>query len=93
MNAVSVNSALEELMSISGSKASREVAAKQHGVAAFAIAKEAYDFVVNYPVDWNTMTLSNELLDSIKLAVRSKFPFLTDEVIRKLGYHFAYLWK
>jgi len=93
MNKLLINQALEALMSIGSDSASREAAANQQGPEAFAVAKSVYDFVVNYPVDWSTTLLTDELINSVRMAVKSNYPFLPDKTIWRLGNHFAYLWK
>jgi hypothetical protein len=71
MNALLVNQALEALMSVGGNKANREAAANQQGEEAFAVAKKVYDFVVNCPVDWSTTSLTDELIDNVRKAIKS----------------------
>jgi len=93
MDAILINQAIEELMSISGFKESREAAAKKSGSEEFVVAKEVYDFVANYPVDWSTTHLTNKLIDSVRVAAKNKYPFLADITVWRLGNHFAYLWK
>ncbi len=93
MNKLLINQALEALLSIGSDSASREMAANQQGPEAFVVAKSVYDFVVSYPVDWRTTLLTDELITSVRIAVKSKYPFLSDNTIWRLGSHFAYLWK
>lgn len=61
-------------MSVAGNKESREAAAEKFGLKAWALAKETYKFIVEYPIDWQTDELNDELIKKLRLSVRDKYP-------------------
>ena len=89
-----INEAIAELVSLGGTKKRKDTTiSTKYGADTLQLAAEIYAFAIDYPVDWVTMKLDEDLLEVVRAAVKSKYPFLNEQTVWQLASYFAYLWK
>ncbi|MDQ2793385.1 MAG: hypothetical protein M3Y12_05185 [Bacteroidota bacterium] len=91
---LAIDEAIAELVSLGGTKERKDaIINSKYGADTLTLATEIYEFAVNYPVDWTTMKLDEALLETVRAAVKHRYPFLDAQTVRQLASYFAYLWK
>lgn len=89
-----INQALGDLMSSYGWKKDREsLVENNYGADVLKTAKDIYATATNYPVNWDIAELDESLIGAVRTEVKAKYPFLDEQIVWRLGSHFAYLWK
>jgi hypothetical protein len=81
------------MQGVEGLKVSEAAVRAKFGNEVLVLAKEVYEFAVNYPVDWEENALTESLLDIIRAATKAKYPFLDAETEWLVGYRFAFFRK
>ena len=91
---LAIDEAIAELVSLGGTKGRKDATiSREYGADTLKLATEIYAFAVDYPVDWTTTKLDENLLETVRVAVKYRYPFLNEQTVRRLASYFAYLWK
>lgn len=92
MKSDEVNSAISQHLGLWWKAETAEAVEAEYGPEVLSLAREVYDYAVNYPVDWSRETYEGAL-GAVRAAVARQYPFLSEVSLRQVVDCFAYSYR